>query len=723
MLVRILARRLQLLPALTLILAASQSPANIYQWAWVNSSDHSQGVLQSSTLCPSGSGVNAGPGADLDSLDLTQAYLLAANLTNTNLSGSTLTNANFTGGTLTNAVFSAATLTNANLTDTYVTGADFGSSNLTTSQLYTTASYVAQNLQGIGLKGNDLTGWNLAGQNLSHANLKNTNLTTASLFSAALNDVNLSGATVLGAIFGNTNITSSQLYGTASYQLHNLKDINLEGDNLTGWNFAGQYMKGAALYSATLAGANFTGANASNIDLFAATLNGANLTNANLQQADLSLASFGGANLTGADLRASEQYDGSGAIMTNTIGFDGTIQGLNLNAATPLLVVHNALLSIPIHVTGGMAVAGGGTLQVVFDGPTWASTISFAASTNVSLGGDLDLQVAPNIDLSTLLGHSFQVFNWSGVSPSGQFGEITSDLPTGYSWNTSALYTSGIINLTQVSIGPANGQWATNGGGSWSSTANWTGGNVPGQPQDTALFGTVLTAGTANVTLDMHASLASLAFSTTGGASYLITSTSGNSLTLSNTGGPATISDSGSNTITAPITLQSNLSVSASAGSVLTIAGAISESGSDFSLTYSGGGRLVLSGTNTYSGGTFVESGRVVVTNSAALLNGSSLTVGNSAAFAPVVPAVSSDAEQTLSPDLVPVPEPSTWMLIATAASCFLLLRSRLAKLRPIDRLVAEPHPPLKMCAVSQVVLGRCLGDRQRPGEPRARGQ
>ena len=54
---------------------ASQAHANIYQWAYVNPSDPSQGVYQSSTLCPGGLGESAVQGAILDSLDLTQAYL------------------------------------------------------------------------------------------------------------------------------------------------------------------------------------------------------------------------------------------------------------------------------------------------------------------------------------------------------------------------------------------------------------------------------------------------------------------------------------------------------------------------------------------------------------------------------------------------------------------------------------------------------------------------
>jgi hypothetical protein len=59
---------------------ASQTQADIYEWAWVNPSDPSQGVYQSSVVCPGGSGVFAVPFANLNSLDLTQAYLIGVNL-------------------------------------------------------------------------------------------------------------------------------------------------------------------------------------------------------------------------------------------------------------------------------------------------------------------------------------------------------------------------------------------------------------------------------------------------------------------------------------------------------------------------------------------------------------------------------------------------------------------------------------------------------------------
>jgi hypothetical protein len=52
--------------ALTCALALSSfattvARADIYQWAWVNPNDPSQGKYQSTTLCPDGAGVNAGP--------------------------------------------------------------------------------------------------------------------------------------------------------------------------------------------------------------------------------------------------------------------------------------------------------------------------------------------------------------------------------------------------------------------------------------------------------------------------------------------------------------------------------------------------------------------------------------------------------------------------------------------------------------------------------------
>ena len=300
---------------------------------------------------------------------------------------------------------------------------------LTPTQLYSTASYQAQNLQGIGLYGNNLTGWDFSGQNLTdatfisgtltNANLTNADLTNANLVEANLTNANLTGATVAGVTFGGgindlsyaSNLTARQLYSTASYKTQNLQGINLENSNLTGWNFAGQ-----------------------------------NLTNANFDVTTLTDTNFTGADLRGAQF---DYPNGGLARTTNAIFPDGTIQGLDLTSTNPTFLVRNysGTSSIPIHVQQGMTLAPIASLVLSFDGNAWGSTISFDSGIPITLGGNLELDLVAGGNPASLVGDSFQVFDWTGVNPSGQFANITNDLPAGYAWDTSQLYTTGNVTL------------------------------------------------------------------------------------------------------------------------------------------------------------------------------------------------------------------------------------------------------------------------------------
>ena len=69
-------------------------------------------------------------------------------------------------------------------------------------------------------------------------------------------------------------------------------------------------------------------------------------------------------------------------------------------------------------------------------------------------------------------------------------------------------------------------------------------------------------------------------------------------------------------------------------------------SGTGMELVKTGSGTLVLSGSNTYSGGTDVVSGKLIATTSTALLDGSNLTVGANASsfFGSIVPAIATEA-------------------------------------------------------------------------------
>ena len=455
---------------------ASQTWADIDEWAYVNPSDPTQGVYQSSVVCPGGAGVFAVPNANLSSLDLTQAYLIGANLTNASVNNATLTNANLTNANLTNTQFFYSTLTNANLTGATVVETNFGPTNVTPTQLYSTASYQAQNLQGIGFAGDDLTNWNFSGQNLTNASLQSTNLTNANLananltnaslqstnltnanlananltnasvnnatltnanltnanltntqfFYSTLTNANLTGATVVETNFGPTNVTPTQLYSTASYQAQNLQGIGFAGDDLTNWNFSGQNLTNASLQST-------------------------NLTNANLANANLTNANLTNANLTGVDLRGAQGFAPGSATLTNAILTDGTIQGLYLTSSNPTLLIRNYSGNIPIHVLQAMSMSPGTSLVFQFDNNVWGSVISFDSGIPVTLGGNLELGLAPGINPASLVGDSFHLFDWTGVSPAGQFANITNDLPSGYTWDTSQLYNDGEVTLDESS--------------------------------------------------------------------------------------------------------------------------------------------------------------------------------------------------------------------------------------------------------------------------------
>ena len=102
-------------------------------------------------------------------------------------------------------------------------------------------------------------------------------------------------------------------------------------------------------------------------------------------------------------------------------------------------------------------------------------------------------------------------------------------------------------------------------------------------------------------------------------------------------------------------------------------AGTISSAiGGQGSLVKEGGGQLVLSGTNTYSGTTTAAGGTLVLADSEAVKNGANLIVGNGGLFGTIQPtAEASDVAPT------PVPEPGTLALLAAGAAAAVVAAGR----------------------------------------------
>jgi uncharacterized protein YjbI with pentapeptide repeats len=373
-------------------------------------------------------------GIGLSGNNLAGVNLAGQNLTNARFSSrfvefefsyTNLTGANLSQANLTSADFSYTALSGANLSGAEVRGASFARADyyipgggITPAQLYSTASYQAQDLTGIGLYGNDLAGATLAGQNLTNAGFYGATLTNADLSQANLTNADFLYATLTNANLSQANLTHAS-FAVETGSAHMTAAANLTGANLSQANLTNSYF----------AGEDWCGENG------CGTSPGADLTNANLSGADARGANFYAATLTGA-------------ITSNLIQSNGHITGLDLTAGASLVVrdyVGYGFGPIPIRVDNHLAMNATGTLRLVFDADPWDSTISFAPGIPMTLGGTLELTFAPGVNVATQSGRTIDLFDWTGVTPTGTF-----TVSSPYTWNLSNLYTTGEVTLTAV---------------------------------------------------------------------------------------------------------------------------------------------------------------------------------------------------------------------------------------------------------------------------------
>ena len=168
-----------------------------------------------------------------------------------------------------------------------------------------------------------------------------------------------------------------------------------------------------------------------------------------LHGAKVNSADYGGRH-SGAQFVGAELDDD---VVTNVIGRDGHIDGLDLDGRRVLVVrdydgdprYEPARPPIPITVDQHLAMGPGGTLRMVFEADAWDSTISFAPGIPVTLGGTLELTFADDVNLASQVGRTFDLFDWTGVNPTGAFA-----VSSPYAWDLSNLYTTGEVTLTAV---------------------------------------------------------------------------------------------------------------------------------------------------------------------------------------------------------------------------------------------------------------------------------
>ena len=213
------------------------------------------------------------------------------------------------------------------------------------------------------------------------------------------------------------------------------------------------------------------------------------------------------------------------------------------------------------------------------------------------------------------------------------------------------------VSLTYYWVGGSSASWSVPGNFATDHT-----GATPETGQLVAVDNVVLTAdspsgtNTASQTLDNSYAINSLTFSSTAPAIHLSTGSGGNgasnTLTLRATNGfgvtvgsssPVTTNyaagiglemqnGSAAQTLNVPITLGGSQTWEIdSPTNALTVQGAISDDGAGYSLTKTGVGTLILSAANTYSGGTVVSAGTLMLGSGGSLLSTAALTANGGA--------------------------------------------------------------------------------------------
>ncbi|MEI8194804.1 MAG: hypothetical protein WCI73_02730 [Phycisphaerae bacterium] len=181
----------------------------------------------------------------------------------------------------------------------------------------------------------------------------------------------------------------------------------------------------------------------------------------------------------------------------------------------------------------------------------------------------------------------------------------------GYDIGTNAFVVNGTVAPLVTEI-----DWNGTGSNSaWGTGSNWNSGSVPAATASphfglTGFNGTVDTGASPRTVAGLF--FASAVSTTISGSSALI---------LDNGASDAAVSVAGTHVISAPVTLNSNMSISMTSTGQLTFSGGIGEGSPGKGSTLLSGGTFILGGTNTYTGNTAVSGGNLNITG----------TLGNSA--------------------------------------------------------------------------------------------
>jgi autotransporter-associated beta strand protein len=352
-------------------------------------------------------------------------------------------------------------------------------------------------------------------------------------------------------------------------------------------------------------------------------------------------------------LTGSEAYSGPTTVSNGILVVNGSLNGnqqaaAQVNVYAPGAIGGSGSVAGPVILNAGSAgislTNNTGSTLTLSGGLTLnnGNVLSFdlgTASDQISVSGGFTMSGTTTINLAAIGGFGLGTYTLiSGASITSTNGFVLGSTPSGY---VCTLVSDGANLQVQVATSiPAAAFWDNHVSTVWNahtgSTYNWdtdassgiNASNAPGTPTDVTFAASG--ANNFNTTLGADFSIHSLNFTvpnnvTIGGA---------NTLTLN--GGVTVNSGAGANTISAGSVV---LGVDqpwnvVDSGSTLTVSSPVSGA---HALTLSGSGTVLLSNTNTYSGGTIIFGGTLTLGNptntladtGAVNVNGGTLNIGN----------------------------------------------------------------------------------------------
>jgi autotransporter-associated beta strand protein len=206
--------------------------------------------------------------------------------------------------------------------------------------------------------------------------------------------------------------------------------------------------------------------------------------------------------------------------------------------------------------------------------------------------------------------------------------------------NYIATLSAGIPGASDLTLVSPQSTWTFTGGGNFGDSTNWDTQTVPNAIGASALFSSAINGGLYDVTVNNAYTVGSLLFTNTHGTTFGLVpdGVTGHGITLNNGGiGAAVNVTSDYHFIDAPLTLADfgGNTFYIAPNSTLIVGGKINESGGARSLNKAGAGALILTGANSYTGGTTVSNGLLILhaQTGAVIAAGTTVTVSNTASL------------------------------------------------------------------------------------------